>query len=334
MGDYGLTDYTPLMALRPRSQNLLEELGLWTEANTEYLDSEFFKEERENKGLTQMTHTARGAERNFVGAEDAVTKVFQVPFAPLDAITKPQEVNAFRMYGTEDAPETVANVVNKKIENIQRSHARLIRDSQYKALVNNKVHAIKKDGTEWTSLAVNFSTVWEAPRQTGAVDFTDSAVDPFDALGAARAAVIAKAGDDADAYDMMVLCNTNQFDAIIGHPLVQDAYAAYPSEQEPLRRRLSGNRNNRTFRHKGLVIVEDISGKILDATLYVLPLGIEDMFGAAYAPADTMEHVGTISEGSYLFLKESARSSTIESEVSYIATIKRPELLCDVAVTL
>ena len=334
LGEFGLTDYTPLMSLFPRKQNLLEELGFFTESNTDYLDTEWFTLEREYKGLTSMSHLARGADRNFLGNEDAKQVQLKVPFAPLDAVTKPQEVNAFREYGTEGAPATVERLVERKVGQIQRSHADLVRASQYGALVNNKVYAVKRDGTEWTSLAVDFSTLWDAPRQTGAVDLTDDTTNPFDALTAARAAVIEKAGDNADAYDMGVICNTAQFDAIVTHPLVQDAYAMYASEQEPLRKRLSGNRNNRTFRHLGLVILEDISGNITDTTLYVLPFGIEEMFSAAYAPADTIEHVGKISEGSYLFMKESARSVTVESEVSYIACINRPELITDVTVTL
>lgn len=334
LGDYGLTDYTPLMSLYPRKQNLLEELGFFTEANTDYLDSEWFTMEREYKGLTKMSHVARDADRNFLGSEDAIMKQLQVPFAALDSVTKPQEVNAFREFGTENETASIGKLVDRKMSQIQRSHADLIRSSQYGALVNNKVYAVKPDGSEWTSLSTNFSTLWDAPRQTGSVDLTDDATNPFDALTAARAAVIAYAGDNSDSYDMGVICNTAQFDAIVTHPLVEDAYSSYSSEQEPLRKRLSGNRNNRTFRHLGLVILEDISGNIADSTLYVMPFGVEEMFSAAYAPANTIEHVGKVSEGSYLFMKENARSVTIESEVAYIACIGRPELIADITVTL
>ena len=334
LGEYGLTDYTPLMSLFPRKQNLLEELGFWTEANTDYLDTEWFSMEREFKGLTKMSNVARGADRNFIGDEDAVTKQLKIPFAALDSITKPQEVNAFREYGTEGAPASIGALVDRKLGQIQRSHADYVRSAQYSALVNNKVYAVKRDGSDWTSMAINFSTLWDAPRQTGSVDLTDDATNPFDALGAARKDVIAKAGDNSDSYDMGVICNSSQFDAIVTHPLVADAYASYASEQEPLRKRLSGNRNNRTFRHLGLVLLEDISGNIADSKLFVLPFGIEEMFSAAYAPADTIEHVGKTSEGSYLFLKESARSITVESELSYIAAIGRPELIADITVTI
>lgn len=334
MGDWGVTDYTPLMALKPRSQNLLEELGIFSEATTEYLDGEFAEFEREEKGLTGMYNVSRGADRQFAGTESARKELFRVPFATLDAITKPQEVNAFREYGTENTPASVERLVERKIEHIQRSHARYVRDVQYHALVSNKVFAFDKDGNELTGLAKNYSTVWGAARNTETLDLSDASTDPFIALGKGRTNVIQNAGDDGDNYDILYLLNSTQFDAIISHPIVQAAYENYPSEQEPLRRRLSGNRNNRTFRHKGVVLVEDISGKIVNTKGFMLPIGFEGLTAAAYAPADTIEHVNTMSEGSYLFMKENYRSTTIESEVSYMVSLNRPELITEFTVTL
>lgn len=334
MGDWGVTDYTPLMALKPRSQNLLEELGIFSEATTEYLDGEFAEFEREEKGLTGMYNVSRGADRQFAGTESARKELFRVPFATLDAITKPQEVNAFREYGTENTPASVERLVERKIEHIQRSHARYVRDVQYHALVSNKVFAFDKDGNELTGLAKNYSTVWGAPRNTETLNLADASTDPFIALGKGRTNVIQNAGDDGDNYGIMYLVETEQFEAIVTHPLVQAAYESFPSEQDPLRKRLSGNRNNRVFRHKGVVIVEDFSGKIVNTKGYMLPIDFDGLAAAAYAPADTNEHVGTISEGSYLFMKENFRATTVESEVSYMVSLNRPELITEFDVTL
>lgn len=334
MGDYGVIDYTPLMELKPRSQNLLEELGIFSEATTEYLDSEYAEFEREEKGYTGMHNVSRGADRQFAGTEQARKEVFIVPFATLDTITKPQEVNAFREYGTENTPASIERLVEKKIEHVQRSHARYIRDVQYEALVNNRVYAYDKDGNQLTSLAKNYSTVWGAARNTGSFDLKNAAVDPFVGISAGRTNIIQNAGDDGDNYEVLLLVNTTAFDLIISHPLVQAAYENYPSEQEPLRRRLSGNRNNRTFRHKGVVVVEDISGKIVDTKGYMLPMNFDGLTSAAYAPADTVEHVNTISQGSYLFMVENRRSTVIESEVSYMVAIQRPELITEFTITV
>lgn len=334
LGDWGVTDYTPLMALKPRSQNFLEELGLFTDANTEYLDGSIFEMEREEKGLTGMYNVSRGADRQFAGTESARKEFLQVPFATLDAITKPQEVDGFRQYGTESETADIKLLVERKIEHIQRSHARYLRNAQYRALVDNKVFAVDKEGNEITSLARNFSTVWGKARGTASIDLTDQSTDPYLGLAKVREQVMTHAGDDGDNYEVMVLVNSKQFNQITTHAKVEAAYANYPSTQEPLRRRLSGNRNNRSFDHKGILLVEDISGKIADGKCFGLPLGMDGVFMAAFAPADTVADVGKISKGSYLFMKENWRSVVVESEVAYLAGIVRPELITDITVTV
>lgn len=336
MGDWGVTDYTPLMALKPRSQNLLEQLGIFSEGSTEYLTGEWAEFEREEKGLTNMHNVERGADRQFAGTEQARKEALRVPFATLDSVTKPQEVNAFREYGTENMPASVERLVNKKIEHIQRSHARYIRDVQYQAIVNNKVYAFDKDGNELTSLAKNYSTLWGAARDTQTMDLTNAAVDPFSELAKGRLNLIQNAGDDGDGYRVIYLVDTTQFDLIITHPLVEAAYSQYPSDQEPLRRRLGMTNefsNNRVFEHKGITVIEDISGKIASTKGYMIPVGLE-IASAAYAPADTVMHVGQVSEGSYLFMKETMRSTVIESEVAYLAMLTRPELISEFTVTI
>ena len=328
-----VTNYTALLALKPRSQNLLEELGLFTEENTDYLTGENAEFEREVKGLTKMYNVSRGADRQFAGSEGSEYQILKVPFATLDGVTKPHEVQGFREYGTENTPASIKVAVEKKIAHIQRSHQRYVRDAQYSALVDNKVYAFDSNGTELTSLAKNFSTLWGAARNTGAINYSATTVDPFDALEAARNNVTAKAGDDADGYDIIYICSSKEFSALVSHPKVQAAYDSYASSQEPLRLRLNGNKNNRMFSHKGVTVWEDISGKVADTKGFVVPTGIADMFGAAYAPADLVSEVNEIAQSGYLFMVENHRSVVVESEVAYMAMITRPELITDITVS-
>lgn len=343
-GDYGFTDYTPLLALKPRTQNLLQELGIFGSMDEQFLAGENAEFERENKGLTGMYNVARGADRQFAGDETAQLEIFKVPFATLDKVTKPHEVVAFREYGTENTPASVENLVEKRIDHIQRSHSRYIRNVMYTALTDNKVFAFDKSGTELASLAKNYSTVWGQARGTGSIDLTDTATDPFLALRAARQTVIDKAGDDADGYEVIYIVGTNQFGQLTSHPLVEAAYENYESRQEPLRRRLglvNEFSNVEVFEHKGVTVISDISGKIADVTGgatakgYFLPMGIADMFGGAYAIADTVEGAdGRVADKGYLFMEEGRRSVVIESEVAYMSMITRPELITDFTVTL
>ena len=335
MGDFGVTDYTSLMALAPRRVSQLELLGIFNADQTEYIDGRYAEFEREKLGKTKMHNVSRDADRQFMGSEQAQKEILEVPFATLDSVTKPSEVENFRMYGTEDSNETVENVVQKKINHIQRSHVSYEIDVAYQALQNNKVYAINADGVEVPALAKNFSTVWGEARETATIDLTNATVNPFDTLVAKRAAIVAKIGEQAAPTGFIYLCNSVQFSQIVSHPLVEDAYNKYPSEQEPLRRRLaSGEFDVQTFSHKGITIVEDLSGKMTDAEGYLLPLGVEDMFVKRYAPANTLDHVNTVSQGSYLFMRETWRAAIIESEVAVMCMITRPELICDVTATV
>lgn len=328
--DFGVTDYTPLMSLVPREFSIFEEIGLIQEADIHFGTQEVHEFERITLGEDAMDATSRGGDRSFAGDDEVQKESFRIPFFTNDKITVPAEVQGFRQWGTEDAPANVDSLVNRRVARIQRNHAKLRRDAFYTALVENKVHA-KKKGVD-TPLAKNFSTVWGEARNTDSMTLgTDK---PFEKFEAARQHVIAEAGDNADAYEMIVIVNSATFSAIVNDASVVAAYDSYASEQEPLRERLSGNRNNKLFRHKGVVLLEDISGKVPANKVYVMPLGIDGMWQIAYAPADTIEHANQIAEQSYLFMKENYRAVTIESETSMALINTMPQLITEIDVTI
>lgn len=337
LGDYGIVDYTPLMAIKPRSQNFLQELGIFPmDEQAQYINSEWAEFEREEKGLTSMYNVERGADRQFAGDDKAQKEMLRVPLATLDKVTKPHEVQSFRQYGEENTPATVERLVENRVQHIQDSHHRYIRDAQYKALVENKVLARDKDGSELTTLAKDFSVMWGAARNTETMDLTNASVNPFDTLEAGRTNIIDKAGDDSRGYNMIYIVSTAQFKAIVNHALVAPSYNEYSERQESVRLGLDVKSNNRTFTYpnSGITVVEDTSKEISNNKGFFLPAGFAQFSDAVFAPADTIEHANKISEGSYLFLKENHRSVVIESEVSYAPVLLRPELITDFTVTL
>ena len=335
MGDFGVIDYTPLMALAPRTENFLEKLGVFSQDTADYIDNRYAEFEREELGVTDMHNVARGANRQFMGSEKARKEIVEAPFATLDGVTKPNQVEAFRQYGTEDAPASVDQLVERKVAQIQRSHAKYIRDCQYVAIRQNKIRAIDEDGNEITALAKNFSTLWGAARRTGTITTATAGVNPFDTLGTARQDILNVMGKNTGFSAMAVLVNTKSFNAIVGHPLVLAAYEGRDKGgEEFLTRRLGTNALYQVFTHKGVTLVEDTSGQIVDGEGFMLPLDYEGMFEHKFCPADTIDHVNTISQGSYLFMDESNwRKHVIESEVSYVCSINRPELIADLTIT-
>jgi len=335
MGDFGVVDYTSLYALAPRKIDQLAALGIFNEEQTEYIDGRYAEFEREELGHTKMYNVSRDAERQFMGSEKARKELLEVPFATLDGVTKPSEVENFRAYGTPDQNASVETVVSKKVAHIQRSHKAFETSVAYKALLDNKVYAISSTGVEVPALAKNFSTVWGAARKTDTIDLTDDTVNPFDTLLAKRAEIVAEIGEQSAPSGFIYLCNSVQFNSLSGHALVEDAYNKYPSDQEPLRRALRGAEfDAQVFSHKGITIVEDLSGKMADTQGILLPVGIEDMFQKVYAPANTLEHVNQVSQGSYLFMRETWRTAIMESEISVMCMITRPELICDITATV
>lgn len=336
LGDYGITDYTALMSIKPRSQNFLQQIGLFPmDDDAQYLSSDWVELEREEKGYTEMYNVERGADRQFAGDDKARLERLRVPYATLDKVTKPHEVQNFREYGTESTPATVARLVERRLDSIRESHAKYIRDCQYNALVNNTVMVRNEDGTLNTtsSLARNFSTLWNAPRNTGTVDLTNSSVDPFIAFEEGFANIIDQAGDNGVDYKVAVIVPRATFSAIVTHPKVEAAYSQFASTPNPMRGRLGGL--NRAFEHKGILILEDITGKIPADKAYLVPLDFAGLTDAAFSPADVVGMENETSVGSYLFLDESNhRKVVIESDLGYMASINRPELITDYTVTL
>jgi len=334
MGDFGVIDYTPLMALAPRTENFLEKLGIFSSESADYIDNRYAEFEREELGVTDMHNVARGANRQFIGSEKARKEIVEAPFATLDGVTKPNEVEAFRQYGTEDATATIDALVERKIAHIQRSHAKYIRDCQYTAIRENKIRAIDEAGAEIPALAKNYSTMWGAPRQTATIATGTAGTDPYTTLGTARQSILDVMGKNTGFSSMAVLVNTKSFNAITGHPLVRAAYDGRDGGAEYLVRRLGNDALYQVFTHKGVTLVEDTSGQLQDGEGFMLPLDYEGMFDHKFCPADTVDHVNTVSQGSYLFMDESNwRKHVIESEVAYVCSINRPELIANLTIT-
>lgn len=326
-----IRDFTDATTIVPREQTLLEDLGLWSETNTEYLYTDSIEIEREIMRISDMPVNARDAERNYLGASDVQSVFFKVPFRTLDTKVTPKDRFALRKYGTVEQDEQVSNLVFKKVQATQKSHGRMHRLAQYTALVDNKVYAKDAAGNDVTSLAKNFSNVWDAPRLTKTLNLSEQK-DPFIELEEVRQKIITNAGDNGDNYQLIFIVSSSDFQALTHHPDVEAAYSQYRSADEPLRKRLSGNRNNQMFTHQGITIISDISGQIANGKGYLLPLDFEDMFVRLYAPANTLDDDGVMAKEMYLWTKESRRVFVMESEVAVAYLINRPELICDVTI--
>jgi hypothetical protein len=335
--EYGFQDFTQLMELVERTENIWETMGLLDSTETQYWTSTGGKMRRITDGEDGIDAKARGADRNYVGRENAVEKYFDTAFFPLDGSITAQDIQDLINLDTEDTPETVANRIRRMVARIQRSHAKNLQKAMYYAIKENKTYHPSMPTKEQ-----DFSTEFGAPRKAVVAadfDLTDVAVDPFVTLEKeGRRHIIAQAGDNADGYEIMFACSSDVFDGLIAHPKFEGAYSEYMSTQEPLRQRIAGDRNNRVFKHKGILVVEMIEPAAkggFDADKgYLLPLGMDGMFQLAYAPADVVELANTEAQEAYLFLESTPRKQTLQSEASFVLVNCRPELCVSFTATL
>tara|TARA_R110000851_G_scaffold151683_3_gene293001 strand:+ start:49 stop:1056 length:1008 start_codon:yes stop_codon:yes gene_type:complete len=322
-GDFEVLDFTPLVQLVPRTPKLITDLGLFSDAS--FGVSTVAQVERVTEGTDDMVAKPRGADRNFAGRENAIVRNFNVPFFPLDTKFTAKDIQDLRAYGTSDTPQTIEDRVMRTMARIERSHVTLKEKAFYAAIKGDSY------SPSWTQGQYDYATEFGVTGSvtTSNVNFTTLTVDPRATVEAnARAHIIDQAQDNADSYQVIALCGRQWFSALVAHPLVVDSYSQYPSDQEPLRKRLGGNLINRSFETDGVTYIEDISGQIATGDAYIMPLGISDMFQLHYAPADTIADANTEAEAMYVFMvSDGHRTETIETETSMIAVNTRSELV-------
>ena len=200
-GEQGLQNFTPLMDLVPRQENMLERLIPWEK---DYDTEQITTFERRVLGVDTMFSVARGADRQYAGDDEAQEALLKIPFFTLDKVIKPSDVHQLREFLTATDPETVRSRVEKVIARIQRGHVELHKNVMYEAIVNNKTYAKDKAGNDRPNYVKNFQAVFEIPNAemfngqadgAATIDLTDQTTNPMDTFEAFRKHVFAKAAD-------------------------------------------------------------------------------------------------------------------------------------------
>lgn len=334
LGDQGLQNFTPLMTLVPRVENMLEKMGLF---DVTYSDEQVTAFERIVSGMDSMYSVALGADRQVAGDDSARTAWVELAFFTLDKIIKPKDVQSLREFATAQDPETVRTKAARVIARIQKSHAKLHQKVMYQAL-KGSTYAVDAAGNPRPNLQRSFQSMFEIPNAdmyNGAAggaatyDLTNQSLNPSDEFEKVRKHVFNKAGDLGDDYEIVGIIGTDAFTALKNHTDYVEAFATYASQEEPLRQRLGGLSTGRVLRWQGITYLEDVSGEIAADAGYFFPRGIDDMFHLVYGHSDTIAGANreeTISSG-YLFIKGDERKEVIESEANLICVNTRPDLI-------
>ena len=324
---FEILDFTPLTELQPRIPKFITDLGLFTPF---YGSTTIAQVERVEDGIDAISAQSRGGNRNYAGRETAIQRNFNTAFFPLDSRFTAQEIQDLKEYGTTQVPASMQNRINRTQERIAKSHASLKERAYYAAVFQGASYAPNYPQAQY-DYATEFGVTAKVKPQFD-VNFADEATDPRTTIEQqARQHIQKYAGDAGESYRVVAIVGSRVFDALKDHPRCREAYSQYPSESEPLRNRLGGDVLNRSWETEGVLYLEDFMGQQIGALgadeAYFLPLGIADMFQCHYSPADHKDYANTVAQEQYMFLLEDHRTSTVETETSFICVNTRPELV-------
>jgi len=323
---FEVTDYTEELLLVPNTWGLVNSLGLF---RNEGVTQHSITIESHQGTLAVIADKVRG-ERNNVNKDELRTlRSLPIPHFPLDDAIKPEDVQGKRAYGSVDAAETEAAVMQRKIERIRRNHAVTMETARCFAITNGAIYA--PNGT----VAGNYYTEFGVTRKEVGFALTTGTTEVLSKIEEVIAHIQDNILTGEMAYTVTALCSPEFFQALITHPKISEAYKYYTSTQEPLRQRLGGaTAVYRQFDFGGVNFVE-YRGSYNGARLipvneaYFMPRGTEDMFISYFSPANRFSFVNTIGEEAYMFTIRAPDDSqiTIQSEHNALHLIRRPQAI-------
>ena len=322
--NFQVQDWTEELAMIPNVRTPLSDLGIF---RPESISTTTVSFEQTFGTLGLIGDVVRGG--NILANQDETRKIhtYQVPYYKVvDYITQ-ADVQSQRAYGSADAAETKAAVMERKMIRMKRSALMTEEYAKFYAITQGKI---------WSPNATvahdSFYTDFGVTRKE--VDFAFSTVTT-DVLAKIEE-VIAHIQDNAlsgDSYTGVVaLCSPEFFSALISHAKVVQAYQFYSSTQEPLRNRLGGATTlYREFVYGGCLFREIRDGvngsRFIPANeAYFLPTGTQDTFVSYVAPSAKLDLANTLGENQYLwsYADPKGEKEELELEFSHVHLLRRP----------
>lgn len=310
---FSLLSLTAAINKLPYVPGRLGAMGLFKEQGITTLTA--MVEEQAGK-LALIPTAARGTMPNVLGKGTRTARVFRVPHVPLNTAVMADEVQGVRLFGSEDSTETVTAVVNDKLEAMRQSHE-LTHEWHRVGAVKGLV--LDADGS---------STIYDLFDEFGLVqtevnfDFANADLDvKAKALELKRAVETALGGTPFQRIHAM--CGDDFFDALVGHPKVENAFELYTSGAFYHEDQREG------FEYPNGVVWENYRGQVgatkffADEEGYAFPVGAPDLFFHWSAPANFMETVNTV--GQKIYAKQEVMKFDVGVELH---TQSNPLLIC------
>lgn len=242
---------------------------------------------------------------------------FEAPYLPLDSVVRPRDIQNLKpVPGSQQTEvELIENVIMKKLDRIDRSHA-MTREF---ILMNMLKGKIMKDPS---TVLVNLYTVLSKTPQT-----LDFALDNASTDVLSKCLALYHKVQDGLKGDVMsgveVQCSPAFFDALVTHATVKDAYKNYMGNSNML---VEGSASRFYY---GQCWFErnntSIGGNsfIDSKKAHAYPLGTIDTFEGTYSPADMTAYANTEGMPLYVSTEDLKHGKGIE-----LHTESRPTAFC------
>lgn len=266
-------------------------------------------------------------------------------FSTGDTIT-PSDIQGQRQLGTAETPETLANVIATKMEDLRMN---MDQTSEYMKLNAVKGITIDPDGNEIADMYDEFSLTkadyevdWELSNTTFDVD---------DAIRKLKRVLAKNAKTGGKIGGFWVLVSPSFFDALVKHPKLYDAYLYYSvgnNKSDVVRGNLATFTEwgvTDTFEHQGVMFMSydaeftlpdgTVAQGIDDLKAHTVLNGVRDLYRAYYGPANTLS--GANGMGSRLFMYQyrdpKDRFHELDAEFSPLYFATKPQTCITITAT-
>ena len=307
----------------PYQPTRLGSLGIFADEGISTLSAAV---EMQNGVLTLVPTAARGAPGVVKGVERRNVRNFNTVHLPQRVAVMADEVQNLRAFGSETEEELAMSRLQAKMA-VARRDLDITHEWQRMGCLKGQV--LDADGS---TVIYNYFTEFGVSQSTKSIALSVTGTKVLQEIVGLKRLVEDKLGG-VMMSGLRVLCSSEFFDALVGHPAVIEAYKYQQSNF--LR---TDNRDGFEF---GGVIWEEYRGTI-GGTRFIaankalaIPLGVADMFKSIYSPAPYMETVNTIGLPFYMKPKTMDYDTGVEWQVQsnplHICT--RPDAVVELTAT-
>lgn len=294
---FGLVSLTHALEKLPYIPKMLGEMGLFSEKGI--TTTTVVMEEKHGK-LSLIQTQARGTMPQVQLTETRKTRAFPVSWLPENDTIMADEVQGVRKFGSEDAVQGVAEVVNNKLARLKQNMEATLEWHRLGAVLGKTYDA---DGT---SLLFDWYDEFDITQFELDFDFTNATLNVLDLADAAQQLVEDTLG--ADTYDeITAICGNQFFRSLISHPSVKDAFKAWQVGSgfgKEVFTTGDTRKKRRGFEFGGITW-RPYRGHVGSTPFFptdecrFLPSGVPELFQTVYAPAPFIETVNTTGKKMY-----------------------------------